>query len=63
VGSGTTNTGYQAEMIDIGKAHSQETTGMVVKTSMAVVLRCGRKRETIILSSQLSAAVTNRDVT
>jgi hypothetical protein len=26
------------KMIDIGKAHSQETTGMVAKTLMAVVL-------------------------
>jgi hypothetical protein len=41
----------------------QETTGMVVTTLMAVVLRCGRKRETTTLSSQVSAALTNHDVT
>jgi len=50
-------------MIDIGKAHSQETTRMIVTTLMAVVLRCGRKRETTTLSSQVSAALTNHDVT
>jgi hypothetical protein len=39
------------------KAHSQETTGMVVTTLMVVALRCGRKRETT-LSCQVSAALT-----
>jgi hypothetical protein len=39
------------KMIDISKAHSQETTGMVVTTLMAVALQCGRKWETTTLSS------------
>jgi hypothetical protein len=50
-------------MIDIGKAHSQETTSTIVKTLMAVLLRSGRKRETTTLLSQVSAALTNNDVT
>jgi len=49
-------------MIDIGKSYSQETTRIVVTTLMAVVLRCGRKRETTTLSSQVSVALTNHDM-
>jgi hypothetical protein len=43
-------------MIDIGKAHSQETTRIVVMSLMTVILRCGRKvKNHIIIASECNS--------